>query len=82
MDSVSFEWRDSVIYLPSICIFNSPMAENGHFMGEINNFNSKEESYDIVVLSEVRNDQSVDFYIHRLVSIGLVVGEIWGEDSL
>jgi hypothetical protein len=39
----------------------------------------KEESYDIALLSEVRNDQFVDFYIHRLVSISLlVVGEIWG----
>jgi hypothetical protein len=51
-------------------------------VGEINDFNWKDESYDIVVLSEVRNDQSIDFYIHRLVSIGPVVDEIGGEDSL
>ena len=51
-------------------------------MGKINDFNWKEESYDLVVLSEVRKDQSVDFYKLRLVSIGPVVGEIWGEDSL
>ncbi len=34
------------------------------------------------MLSEVREDQSIDFYKLHLMLIGSVVGEIWGEDSL
>ena len=51
-------------------------------MGKINDFNWKEESYDLVALLEVREDQSLDFYKPLLVSIGPVVGEIWDKDSL
>jgi len=52
------------------------------FVGKINDFNWKEESYDLVVLLKVSQYQSVDFYKLCLMSIGPVVGEIWGEESL
>jgi len=52
------------------------------FVGKINNFNWKEELYDLVVLLEVSEYQSIDFYKLFLVSISLVVGEIWGEEFL
>ncbi len=50
-------------------------------MGKRNDFNQNKESYDFVVMSEVR-DRSVDFNKLRCVSIGPAVGEIWSEDSL
>jgi len=49
---------------------------------KINDFDWKGESYDLLVPSGVREDQSVDFCKLRLLSIGPVVSEIWGEDSL
>jgi hypothetical protein len=51
-------------------------------VGKINDFNWKEKSYNLVLLAEVRKDQSVNFHKLCLVSIGPVVGEIWGENSL
>ena len=62
MDSGIFEWLNSVDYQAFGLNFCDSSAGTGDFGEKWDDLNQKERSYDLVVLSEVRGQVSVNDY--------------------